>query len=259
MAIKADDDITKITVKVWTKAWNQFNRKIRDACLRRDHYLNRVLEVELPHLEAEVSMANSPEAERFVVGRVEALERRSVSLALRVKLVEQLNAICREKRIVRDAFFNRLFLLLAASPKVIDRLYFFAMEGDWRAEVWSEFKHDGPFFQNVFYPLEQEIDPLWPLRESLRLDAERSGATRTVDPATGREIEVQRTLSGQLEPVNSIYTAPFDENTLKGVDLRAMNVYTPDRLVPDSTASKTEQDYIDAFIEIMAKPEGGAA
>lgn len=241
--MKTTTDTTKITAKVWRPAVDKLNRKLHKACLRRDAYLTRVLEVEIPELDAEVSLPNTPEAERYVASKLAAFDLKPVSMALPVSLVEQLNDICRRKRIVRDAFFNRLFLLLAAEPAEIDELYWVDDE-NWRGQIWAEYKHEDPFFHNVFYPLEQEIDPLWPMREALRLRAEDMGTEDWTNPDTGETIRVQRSMSGDIEPVNSLYTGPFYRLLPNGCNLIAFSTYLAERDLPGSAG---EQRYEDAF------------
>ena len=125
-----------------------------------------------------------------------------VSIALAPELANRLHNICTRKRIVRDAFFNRLFLLLAAGPKTIDRL-FFPDEPKWRTAVWSEFTHAGPFFENGFYPLEAPVDPFWAIRAGLEMFNEGAGAEDFEVPGMGarhlavcREIPFSR-ISGE--------------------------------------------------------------
>jgi hypothetical protein len=237
----------KISVQIWVPVIDRLNEKVEAACLRRDAYLNRVLDVELPELDAEVSIANSEVARKYVAERLEALPRKVVSLSLRPDLVERLNDICTRKRIVRDAFFNRLFLLLAASPKLIDLLYF-AIDEDWREEIWADHRNDGPFYQNGFNQLEPDIDPLWALRTSLALFAERVGKEDWINPETGESIQIERSLAGVPHPVNSIYTSPFNEAMFKDADVRGLNVYLRDSWVPDTEAAKAERKTLDQMI-----------
>jgi len=239
----------KITVQIWRPVIDRLNKKIEAACLRRDAYLNRVLEVELPWLDSEVSIANSERAQKFLAEQLDTLDRKIVSLALRPDLVEKLNEICRRKRIGRDTFFNRLFLLLAAQPKLIDRIFFSG--DDWRTEVWAECKHDGPFFQNVFYPLEAEIDPFWPLRTSLQLYAERTGGEDWTNPETGEVVKVSRSLAGEPQPITSVYASwqGFTRGVFKDVDLTGLNVYLPDSWVPGTDAAEREKKTLDDMLD----------
>jgi hypothetical protein len=141
MATKTLATAPKISVKIWRPIIDALEKKIEAACLRRDAYLNKILEIELRLLDKEVSIPNSQESYDYVFKQLDALDRKLVSLALPPELTQQLNEICRRKRIVRDAFFNRLFLLLAASPKIIDVLLFGTEAKEWRKAVWNEIDH----------------------------------------------------------------------------------------------------------------------
>ncbi len=130
-------ELKKTSVKIWRPIIEKLDAKMEAACLRRDAYLNKLLEIELDRLDREVSIPNSTEAQSLIAARLDHLDRKAVSLSIRCDLLDKLNDICGRKRIVRDAFFNRVFLLLAASSKVIDRLMF-PGEPNWRSLIWEE-------------------------------------------------------------------------------------------------------------------------
>jgi len=254
VATKTLKTIPKISVKIWRPILGKLEEKIGQACLRRDAYLSKVLEVELDQLDAEVSIPNSQASYDYVLSRLDVLDRKLVSLALPPELTARLNEICSRKLIVRDAFFNRLFLLLTASPKVIDKL-FFSGEGDWRSEVWSEHKHDGPFFQNVFYPLEPDIDPFWPIRCGLNMMPEDDELEDYVEPTSGKVIRVRRSpMADLLEAPESIYTRIFHQKA-GGHDLLGLSCYVPDRFIPGQMAhQKWNAKLAEIFAEIEATP-----
>ena len=54
MANKTRTTTPKISVKIWRPIIEKFDEKIGIACIRRDAYLNKVLEVELDKLDDEV-------------------------------------------------------------------------------------------------------------------------------------------------------------------------------------------------------------
>jgi len=194
----------KITVKLWKSLKDRLDKATDTACLRRDAYLNRLLENELPYLEREVKSTNSDEACRYISARLgdPRKPRAQVTLLLREDLVSQLDALCAKRRLCRDAIFNRTIFLLTAAPEVID-LNFFQGDSSWRTEVWSECKHDGPFFSAVFDPLKGEVDPFWPIRAGLDLRREQArqvlgmeqegiyGATLAVVTKAGRKHEAE--------------------------------------------------------------------
>lgn len=214
--------ITKISTKVWRKVMVSFDKKLSLACLRRDAFLNRLLETELPELDDEIPLANSVDAQQFVIEHLNSLDWKPVSLALRSDLVEKLNDICARKRIVRDAFFNRLFFLLSVPPKVID-LLFFNDDANWRTEVWIEYRNDGPAFNNTFYPLEPEINPFWAIREGLALE--------------DRE--------------EHFYAITFDDKNFKDADLYGLNCYLPDDRIPDHPAYLKPKSLDDLLSELV--------
>ena len=246
---------TKISVKIWRPIINKLDAKIEASCLRRDAYLAKVLEGELTELDREVCLPNSQAAHDHVLEELDKLDRKLVSLALPPALAERLKDICSRKRIVRDAFFNRLFLLLAASPKSIDVLFFSSWTDDWRGEVWREYKHEGPFFQNGFYPLEAVVDPFWAMRCALELAESDNGAVdRITDPTTGSEGKVIRDISGEVVPVESVYTKVLDkkigDNSLVG-----MSCHFPDHLIPGHATEKVHNAKLDELLEQLGALE----
>lgn len=242
-------DRKKISTKVWRPVINKLNRKLDKACLRRDAYLECVLDVELPYLNAEVALPNSEAASRFISERLDHLDRKLVSLSLRTELVAHLDDICASKHIARDAFFNRIFFLLAASPKVIDRLFYPLDSDRWRTEVWSERKHDGPFFQNVFYPLEPDIDPFWAIRTGLEVYEQEKDLVDYLNPQSGETIQVRKATPDRVELPDRIYTTVFDDKVFKGTDLFGLNTYLPDWQIPGHPAERTFQAELDDLLQ----------
>lgn len=238
----------KISTKIWRPVINKLNRKLDKACLRRDAYLEQILGVELPHLESEVSLPNSDAAKAFISDRLDHLDRKLVSLSLRTDVVEKLDEICAEKRIVRDAFFNRLFFLLAASPKIIDRIFFYLVSEQWRTEVWSERKHDGPFFQNIFYPLEQDLDPLWAIREGLDLYGEEADLVDYTDPASGITVQAKQLKGYGVELPQRVYTVALNNSVFKDADLFGLNCYLADWQIPGHPAELQAHKELDELL-----------
>ena len=242
----------KISVKLWRPIIERFDQKMEMACLRRDAYLKKVLEIEIDLLDKEVSIPNSQASYDYVYDQLDKLDRKLVSIALPSELTSRLNEICSRKRIVRDAFFNRIFLLLAASPKVIDGLFFDGVGSSWRNEVWSEDNHNGPFFENVFYPLEQTIDPFWTIRSGLEIYTEKLDFEDHIDPVSGLKIHVKRNLTGDIEPVDSLYTTIFTES-IHGNSLIGMNCYMPDCMIPGQEANSKLHELTNTWIAELDK------
>lgn len=247
MATKTLKTVPKISVKIWRPILDKLEAKIESACLRRDAYLAKVLEVELDWLDQEVSIPNSQASYDYVLERLDRLDRKLVSLALPPELTARLNDICSRKRIVRDAFFNRVFLLLAAAPGVVDTLLFGDVGKEWRTEVWSKNKHDGPFFQNGFYPLEPMIDPFWAVRCGLEMYATEAGLEDYVEPITGASIKVHRSITGEVLPADSLYTTIFEQKVGEN-DLIGLSCYLPDWRIPGHGAEQEHRAKLDEIL-----------
>jgi len=245
MSAKQPSTPPKISVRIWEPLVKQFDAAIKDSCLRRDAYLEAVLSVELPRLDAEVCLPNSPVAHAYIAGKLDALDRKLVSFTLNQKIIDQLNTICERKRIVRDAFFNRLYMLLAAKSGVIARLMF-AGDDDWRKEVWSERRNDGPFFQNCFHPLRGEIDPLWAIRTGLEDALE--GLEEVPNPHGEGVLLVDRnSIHGGIRPPELVYTVSWNTQ-FKDVDLSGFNCYLADWEVPGTPEQKAAAKTLDDIL-----------
>lgn len=248
MVTKTLKTVPKISVKIWRPLIEKLDKKIETACLRRDAYLAKVLETELDWLDEEVSIPNSEASYAYVFNRLDQLDRKVVSLALPPALTQRLNEVCARKRIVRDAFFNRVFFLLAAPPKAVDAMLFGDNASTWRTAVWSEHKHDGPFFRNGFYPLEPVIDPFWAVRCGLQMFADEQGLEDYLEPSTGRAIRVQKPLPGEPMPADSVYTTIF-EQTLSGHDLHGLSCFFPDWRIPGQDSAKAHKLKLDEILD----------
>lgn len=211
--------IKKIAVKVWQPVIDKLDKKIESGCLRRDAYIGKVLAIELERLDEEITQPNSPAARDFVAAKLNLLNRKVVTFSLRADLIDRLDKICNGKRIVRDAIFNRILLLLTATPPQIDRLLL--LDSDWQNTVWKEHGCDWSFFPNIFYPLEPNVDPFWVIREGIKL----------TNSATGSD--------------NSFYRAVLTDKHFKNADIWGLNCYLPDEYVPNTPVRQKFLDDLD--------------
>ncbi len=251
----APKPLTKISVKIWRPLTDALDAKLDAACLRRDAYLAKLLAGEIERLDAEVSLPNSPTAHAFVSERLDALDRKLVSIALDPELAQQLHAVCARKNIVRDAFFNRLYLLLAAAPKRIDQLLF-PDEPKWRTAVWSEYKHDGPFFESGFYPLSGPADPFWAIRAGIELLYPPSDVEDFEVPGLGTRVKVVRGVGGDPEPVPALHNILFDQKVKVAdgaelLDLLGLNCYVADWCIPGHEAERRHAKALDELLESL--------
>lgn len=180
---RSEPKTSKITINVWRPVWSKLEKRLEAACLKRDAYIGALIDRELDHLQAEMSIANSESAEQFISKQLRALLQNNstpLSIALRPEIAKKLETVCSERRIVRDAFFNRLFLFIAYGPNMAGALLFRNssyednrfMPTAWTNAVWSEYKHEGPFYDNVFDPFHAHLDPIWPIRAFFELTEE---------------------------------------------------------------------------------------
>lgn len=212
--------VKKIAAKVWQPVMDKLDKKMELGCLRRDAYIEEILAIELERLDEEITQANSEAARDFVVARLSLLNRKVVTFTLQADLVERLDEICARKRIVRDAFFNRILLLLTATPSQIDRLFLGVLDSDWRNTVWNAHVCDWGFFPNIFYPLEPDVDPFRVIREGIKLNNE------------GHDVD------------NAFYRTMLTDRHFKDRDLFGLNCYLPDIFVPNTP------DYLDSLDDL---------
>lgn len=222
-----DNKLTqKISVKVWRPIIDKLEKKMAAACLRRDAYLNRVLEIELEKLDKEVVDANSEAARAFIANKLESMpDKKLVSLTVRIDLVERLGEICERKRIIRDSFLNRLLLLLSASPAVFDNLL--NLEQDWKRSILREYGIE-TFFENTFYPIEDDINPFWAVQDW---------------------IDLQDT-TGQSDDAG-IYTTFWGDGRFKNIDLTGLNCFAHDWRIPNHPAEIEHRAQLDELLAIL--------
>ena len=236
----------KISVRIWTPLLREFDKAIESSCLRRDAYLTKLLEQEIGLLDEEVAVANSEAAYAHVAALNERLPRKLVSLALRPELTERLNTVCRSKRIVRDAFFNRIFLLLAV-PELVDLLFFSPEEPEdvgpgWRDMVMSENKD--LFRERAFYPLLAPVDPFKLIRLGLEMVWREAVAEDAKVDERGNAwlSDLDGPYGGQhlvLAPkvYTRVFTGFFNDSDGSQVPLGFMNCHMPDHHVPSTDDS----------------------
>lgn len=132
--------LTKITARLYEPMYKDFDRQLSAALLRRDAFLDRMVRVEIPHLREDlVGKRLSPEAHRFIAGKLKSLgnksdpELKQISIAVADTTAKALRAATVKHNLVRDAFLNRLIALLRASDKLLDLLALPKTVGnDWR-------------------------------------------------------------------------------------------------------------------------------
>lgn len=207
----------KVATRIWIPLLQRFERRIEDACFRRDAFLAKVLRRELPELDSEISEPNSEAAQRFIAARLDALPRKIVTLTLPPNLVQQLDDICERKRIVRDSFFNRLLFLLAADARTIDRI-FFRQSPHWLSRVLERTDFAVDAAAERLIPIPDVDDPFGAIRLGLAVSAMEDEEEFGPSPA---------------HRLGRIYGNPLTDKTFPNeVDLYGLNVHLTDYWVP---------------------------
>lgn len=123
---------TKILVNLWEPLVAALRHKIDAACLKRDDYLDHVLRHEAGMVVKEVGGRNSDEVRAYIAQNLNLLRRKQVNLNLSEETVQAINEACQRVNMPRDAFINRVVLLLVSQKPFFKRLL---TEIDWD---WAE-------------------------------------------------------------------------------------------------------------------------
>lgn len=244
---------TTVTVKVWKRVMEKFDEKIEAACLRRDAYLGRVLEIELPHLLKEVPHPNSETVCKFIALQLDLLDRKPVSVKLPPQLVQELDRICADRRIPRDAFFNRLLFLLAMPNKAIARVFFGTDENNWTRWLLEKYGKD-EYLQtgqeSIFYPLTPHINPFGEIREGLALYENDEKIEEVNHPVTHGRVGMIRD-DGNLRLPIKFYTVVLNDKQFEGVNLYGLNCYLPEWIVPGHPDEISRTKRLDELLALL--------
>lgn len=112
---------TKITIKVWEKLLDQFNKNLDESFIKRDAYLNHILKTETKFLREEMKeLKLSSEARRYISSELKHLGTKTINVTVDKDTADNLNDIVSKSNMVRDAFINRLMLLLTLRDKQLE-------------------------------------------------------------------------------------------------------------------------------------------
>ncbi len=151
-------ETTKITAKVDEKLLIEFNNKLESCFIKRDAFLNHVINIEIDCLEKEMKgLKQTSAARQYISGKLKKRRTKTINIVMNKKTVEKLNLIIKKSNMVRDAFINRIILFLSASDDVLKFLDLpqrlnevpnnFAFDMDINTSILSGFKSmmDDPF------------------------------------------------------------------------------------------------------------------
>lgn len=113
-------DQTKITIKIYEPLLKFFDDQLDRLFIKRDAFLNHMIKKETLYLAQELADRRlSPKARRFVAGQLKKLGTRTVNVVVDKETAEALNQVVDRCNLVRDAFINRLILLLRSSDSFL--------------------------------------------------------------------------------------------------------------------------------------------
>jgi hypothetical protein len=124
MPITKETRSKKILVNVWTPLIERFNAKVKDACLNRDAFFDRVLKHEAQILGKEIIQPNSPEAKKYIAASFAGIKVKSVNFSLSEETISLVTEECNRLNIPRDSFINRVIFLMTVSEEVLDHVFF---------------------------------------------------------------------------------------------------------------------------------------
>lgn len=228
----AKNDSQKVAVRLWRDLVPRLEARAESACLRRDAWLSKVIKIELGRLEELLPNCNSEIGERFIANQLDFLDRKQATLTLDAAVAERLNDVCRSRRIVRDAFINRLIFLLVAGQEVLDRIL---GEPLWESEVRESRLNMTNSNGDWLYPMgeslrEAIVDPLAALHDWYALRKTQLLPSSVVP-----------TPNSITEEFPHLYSFVLSDRFLKGLNLWGLNVFLHDYDIP-GTAAQRELD-----------------
>lgn len=228
---KQQEKNTKVMVNVYEPIIGIMKHKVDAACLKRDAYLDLVLRCESKLLRTEVTKPNSDKAKSYITKSLKQLKLKQLNLSLSVETVELMNEVCKEKNIPRDAFINRVFLLLIASSTMISSLF--------NGEELRD--SDGSFTWNDYW-----LDPEADVHDSIHLLLRRPNILSTLEEfVKDSPFLMLRGFLQYMEGNPLLYNYAFKKDALLNLPhdynpLRAENTIGFNTFMTDEYVSKLE-------------------
>lgn len=120
---------TAITVRLFEPMYVDFDRQLSGLLIKRDAFIDRMISVEIPHARSDLEGKElSPVAKRYIAGRLKNLGKgdhpplKQVCISVRPETADALDRLVKDHNLVRDAFLNRLIMLLRSSDALLEAL-----------------------------------------------------------------------------------------------------------------------------------------
>lgn len=109
---------------VWEDLFSLFSNKLDGCFIKRDAFLNHVISVELDNLKKGLKgRKNSVHAKKHIASNLSELGTKTINVVVDKQVAKDLNSIVKEHNLVRDAFINRLLLLLSFPDNIISYMF----------------------------------------------------------------------------------------------------------------------------------------
>jgi hypothetical protein len=127
--VTSDVRPTKITTLLYEPIYKDFTTQLKSLPLKRDAFIELMIEQELPQLAEDLAgKVNSAKARRYIAGCLKKMggdkvgELRPLSISVRKQTAMALRDLEQEHNFPRDAFLNRLIVLLRSTDFMLHEL-----------------------------------------------------------------------------------------------------------------------------------------
>ncbi|MFZ3001600.1 MAG: hypothetical protein WA071_14835 [Undibacterium umbellatum] len=117
----SENSKSRITVQIATSIACEIQNQFSKLHINRDAFLNDLLTQEIELLETEMTFRNSDEVYKSMSQR-KLIHKTKLTITLDISLIERINQVLEEKKVVRDSFFNRILFFLIATPSLLEKL-----------------------------------------------------------------------------------------------------------------------------------------
>jgi metal-responsive CopG/Arc/MetJ family transcriptional regulator len=114
---------TKITVKIYEPLLRDFDRQLAKLFIKRDAFLNAMIQEEVQHLAKDLEGKQlTVSAKRYIAGELKRMGTRQVNVVVDKTTADALDSVVKASNLVRDAFINRLIMLLRSTGPLLKYL-----------------------------------------------------------------------------------------------------------------------------------------
>lgn len=218
----------QLLTRIWDKTHAKFSKQMDEVALKRDAFLDRVLDHEAKQVLREIPKPNSKLAHGFLLRKVRELDSTKVNLTLSLRTFELIDKACTEKNIPRDCFINRVILMLVAGRRFYaqlledDEFDSYVLDPDNREEFY------GGFHLSSLDAIGSVVndDPFRPIRYLIKYANQQRA--RDLNPLLA--IPVTPVMFNSHPPPEALY---------------GLNCWLPDDYVPGTAAHKKQQRHFD--------------